>query len=200
MQEIVNDILTWAWFSAPHGYNFNGFLVCHAAGNICIDPVEPSDEVLDELARRGVSRIPLTNRNHVRASNRIRARTGARTAIHPADAAHARGQGAELDDDLRIGEKCGPLMVVGAPGKSSGEVALHWPERRILFVGDCIIGNPPGKCGLLRESVMDDPRRLRTSVRSLLALDFDALLVGDGVPILNGAKEKLKDLADTFGD
>ncbi len=200
MQEIVNDILTWAWFSAPHGYNFNGFLVCHAAGNICIDPVEPSDEVLDELARRGVSRIPLTNRNHVRASNRIRARTGARTAIHPADAAHARGQGAELDDDLRIGEKCGPLMVVGAPGKSSGEVALHWPERRILFVGDCIIGNPPGKCGLLRESVMDDPRRLRTSVRSLLALDFDALLVGDGVPILNGAKEKLKELADTFGD
>ncbi len=200
MQEIVNDILTWAWFSEPHGYNFNGFLVRHAAGNICIDPVEPTDEVLDELARCGVSRILLTNRNHVRASNRIRARTGARTAIHPDDAAHARGQGAELDDDLRIGEKCGPLVVVGAPGKSPGEVALHWPERRILFVGDCIIGNPPGRCGLLRESVMDDPRRLRDSVRSLLALDFDTLLVGDGMPILHGAKERLKELVDTFGD
>lgn len=200
MQEIVSDILTWAWFSEPHRYNFNGFFLRHAAGNICIDPVEPTDEVLDELARRGVSRILLTNRNHVRASNRIRARTGARTAIHPNDAAHARGQGAELDDDLRIGEKCGPLVVVGTPGKSPGEVALHWPERRILVVGDCIIGNPPGRCGLLRESVMDDPLLLRQSVRNLLVLDFDTLLVGDGMPILHGAKERLKELVDTFGN
>ena len=29
MNEIVTDILTWAWFSAPHGYNFNGYLVRH---------------------------------------------------------------------------------------------------------------------------------------------------------------------------
>jgi len=60
MQEIVPDVFTWQWFSQPHGYNFNGSLVRHAQGNLCIDPVEPSDEVLDELARFGVSRILLT--------------------------------------------------------------------------------------------------------------------------------------------
>ena len=37
------------------------------------------------------------------------------------------------------------------------------------MVGDAIIGNPPGRCALLRERVMDDPARLRASVRALLA-------------------------------
>jgi glyoxylase-like metal-dependent hydrolase (beta-lactamase superfamily II) len=198
MQEIVNDIFTWPWFSQPHGYNFNGFLVRHAGGNLCIDPVEPTQEALEEIAQHGAARILLTNRNHVRAANQMRTRTGARTAIHPDDATYARGQGAELDDELRVGEKIGPLVVVGVPGKSPGEVALHWPERRLLIVGDAVIGNPPGRCGLLRERVMDDPPRLRESVRKLLDLDFDTLLVGDGESVRQGAKERLKELVDNF--
>jgi len=198
MRQILNGIFTWPWFSQPHGYNFNGHLFLHAGGNLCIDPVEPTGEDLAELARHGVSRILLTNRNHSRAANKIRARTGARTAIHPADAPHARSQGAELDHELNLGEKVGPLVVVGVSGKSPGEVALHWPERKILIVGDSVIGNPPGRCGLLPDKVVDDPQRLRESVRGLLGLDFDILLVGDGEPILQNAKERLRELAETF--
>ncbi|HTY56582.1 MAG TPA: MBL fold metallo-hydrolase [Candidatus Binataceae bacterium] len=198
MQEIVPEVFTWPWFSEPHGYNFNGFLLRHPRGNICIDPVEPPEEVLEELARIGVSRILLTNRNHVRAANKVRARTGARTAIHPDDAGHARSQGAELDEGLIVGQSCGPLSVIGVPGKSPGEIALHWSERKILFVGDCVIGKPPGGCGLLAERVMDDPARLRRSLRTLMDVDFDTLLVGDGAPILNGAKQKLAELVASF--
>ncbi|MGO9063079.1 MAG: MBL fold metallo-hydrolase [Candidatus Binataceae bacterium] len=198
MREIVSGVFTWPWFSAPHGYNFNGYLIEDSAGTICIDPVEPDGEALAEITRRGVARIILTNRNHVRAANRIRAATGARVAIHPDDAAYARSQGAELDDELRTGEKIGPLTVVAAPGKSPGEVVLYWPQRRILIAGDAVIGNPPGSCSLLREQVMDDPARLRHSIRELLALDFDTLLVGDGEPILSGAGSKLRELVATF--
>ena len=198
MREVVSGIFTWPWFSEPHGYNFNGYLIRHAGGNLCIDPVEPAEEDLEEIARHGVARIVLTNRNHSRAANKVRAHTGARTAIHPADAPHARSQSAELDDELRIGEKIGPLTVVGVPGKSPGEVALHWPERRILIVGDAVVGDPPGRCKLLPEKVIDDSARLRESVRELLSLDFDTLLVGDGAPILQGAKERLRELVNIF--
>jgi glyoxylase-like metal-dependent hydrolase (beta-lactamase superfamily II) len=198
MREIVKDVLTWPWFSQPHGYNFNGWLLKFPGGNICVDPVEPPPEVLEEIVRTGVSQILLTNRNHSRAANHVRTRTGARTLIHPADAEHARNQQTEVDGELRVGEKIGPLTVVGVPGKSPGEVALHWPERRILFVGDAVIGNPPGHCGLLREQVMDDPPRLRASVKQLLSLDFEFLLVGDGEPILRDAKERLRELVATF--
>ena len=198
MREILNDIYTWPWFSEPHGYNFNGHLVIHAEGNLCIDPVELSEPDLEEIARRGVSRILLTNRNHSRAANKVRARTGARTAIHPADAPHARSQSTEVDYELNVGDRAGPFVVVGVPGKSPGEVALHWPEQKILLVGDAVVGSPPGRCKLLPETVMDDPSRLRASVGALLSLDFDILLVGDGEPILQGAKERLSELVGTF--
>jgi len=198
VETILADIFTWSWFSQPHGYNFNGLLIRHPAGNICVDPVEPDDDVLGDLVREGVSQILITYRNHVRAANRIRERTGARTLIHPADARHAASQGAIIDGELTAGAQFGPLTVVEAAGKSPGEVALLWPERRILIVGDAVIGNPPGKCGLLRASVIDDLRRLQASVRGFLGLDFDVLLVGDGVSITHGAKALVSELIATF--
>ena len=199
MREIVPDVFTWSRFSEPHGYDFNGYLIVHADGNLCIDPVLPDDPDLDAIARRGVATILLTNRNHSRASNTIRERTRAPVCIHPDDAPHAREQGTSIDGELRAGDRIGPLDIVGAPGKSPGEVALHWPSRQLLFVGDAVVGNPPGRCALLREKVMDDPQRLRRSVLALLGLDFDALLFGDGVPILRDAKPRLTELVQTFG-
>lgn len=199
MREIVPDVWMWAWLSPPHGYDFNGHLVLHAEGNVCIDPVELTPEAEAKLLEVGVASIVLTNRNHVRAANRVRQLTGARTLIHAADEAYARGQGAEIDAALAPGDVIGPLRVIGVPGKSPGEVALFWPQRRILIVGDAVIGNPPSQLSLLREKVMDDPPRLRASVKALLDDDFDVLLAGDGVSILAGAKAKLAELIGSFG-
>ena len=194
MREILSGILTWPWFSARHGYDFNGWLVRHPQGNLCIDPAEMSNEVLEELSAEGVARVLLTNRNHFRASMRVKERTGARIAIHPADAAFARGKGTTVDDELRPGDRAGPLAVVDAQGKSPGEVALHWPERRILFVGDACVGKPPGECALLPDAVIDDKRALIESLRRLAMLEFDALLVGDGAPVLEAGRCALKRL------
>ncbi len=198
METILGDVLTWSWFSEPHGYNFNGLLIPGPDNNICIDPVEPNEAVLSELVRRGVSRILLTNRNHVRAANKIRERTGARCYIHPEDAAYAKAQGAVIDGELHEGEKIGPLEVIGVSGKSPGEVAFLWPARKILIVGDAVVGNPPGQLSLLRERVMDDPARLRRSVQQLLALEFDTILVGDGVSVFANAKQRLQELVNSF--
>jgi len=194
----VDGIVRWSWLSPPHGYDFNGWLVRHPDGNLCVDPVEPGDDVLAFLAREGVARIVLTNRNHTRRAALVRERTGAPIAIHPADAAHARAQGTTIDAELRVGERVGPFVVVGVPGKSPGEVALHDPARRLLIVGDAVVGSPAGRLSLLREQVMDDPARLRASVRALVALDLDVLLPGDGVPIVGGAGAPLRDLVASF--
>ena len=153
---------------------------------------------MSELVRIGVSRILLTNRNHVRAANRVRERTGARCYIHPDDAAYAKKQGAVIDGELRAREEIGPLQVIRVSGKSPGEVAFLWPARRCLIVGDAVVGEPPGRLKLLRENVMDDPARLRRSVQRLLALDFDTILVGDGVSVIGGAKQRLKELVASF--
>jgi glyoxylase-like metal-dependent hydrolase (beta-lactamase superfamily II) len=198
MREVVPGILAWRWLSEPHGYHFTGHLARHPAGNVCIDPVEPSEDVLDALVGDGVARIVLTNRNHTRRAALVRERTGAPIAIHAADAAHARRQGTPIDATLAPGERVGPFTVVGVPGKSPGEIALHWPERRLLVVGDAVIGNPPGRLALLPERVMDDPAELRRSVRALLALDVDVLLAGDGESIVGDAGARLRELVTSF--
>jgi len=195
MNEILPGILTWPWFSERHGYDFNGYLVRHPSGNVCIDPVEMSDAVLEELAAEGVASIALTNRNHFRASMKVRARTSAKVVIHPADAAFAHERGVVIDGALADGGSVGPFTVVGAPGKSPGEVAFHWPARRLLIIGDACVGKPPGSCALLSLAVIDDLPLLRESLRKLAQLDFDALLLGDGASILTGGREALAALA-----
>jgi len=194
MREILPGVLTWPWFSVRHGYDFNGWLVRHPEGNLCIDPVEMTDEVLDELGREGVAQVLITNRNHFRSSMRVKERTGARIAIHPADAVFARDRGTAIDGELQPGQRVGPFTVVAAPGKSPGEVALHWPERRILFVGDACVGKPPGECALLPDAVIEDKRGLIDSLRRLSKLEFDALLVGDGAPIPTAGRAALERL------
>ena len=198
MRELLPNIFAWTWFSEPHGYNFNGTLVLSESGNLCIDPVPPNETVLERLQREGVAQILITNRNHARAANRVAERTGAPIAIHPADAAHARKQEAHIDAALELGQKIGPFTVVGVPGKSPGEIALHDSARRILVVGDAVIGNPAGALSMLPDRVLDDPAQLKQSVRALADLDFDALIVGDGVSILQGAKDRLEELVKTF--
>lgn len=198
MRELLEDVFTWSRLSEPHGYDFNGYFLRHESGNIVVDPVEPEPDDLNRLAEEGVQEILLTNRNHSRAANVVREATGAQTLIHRSDADHAQRQGCTIDEAMSVGEFHGPLQILPAKGKSPGEIALHWPERRILVLGDAAIGNPPGKLSLLPEEKLDEPERLRESLRTLLDVDFDILLLGDGVPILSDAKARLEELVASF--
>lgn len=199
MRELVPGILTWPSYSPRFGYDFNGFLVRRPDGNLCIDPVEPTDDDLATLTREGIARILITNRNHYRAAARLRETTGARVAVHAADAGFVRDHGVTVDDALAHGERVGPFAVVSAAGKSAGEVALHWPDKRILVIGDACIGNPPGRLSLLPPAVIDAPDELRRSLQRLAAeLDFDTLLLADGESIRTGARAALQRLVATF--
>jgi len=199
MREIVPGILTWPSYSARFGYDFNGFLVRRPDGNLVVDPVDPSEDDLAAITREGVARIVLTNRNHFRAAARLREHTGARVAVHPADAAFVRDKGVPVDDALTHGERIGPFVVVPAPGKSPGEIALHWPDKRILVVGDACVGTPPGGLSLLPPAVIDAPDELRRSLRRIAAeLDFDTLLLADGESVLRGGRAALQRLVATF--
>jgi len=198
MKEIVPGIFTWPWFSERHGYDFNGYLIRLPGGNLAVDPVEMCDEVVEELVREGVRRIVLTNRNHYRAAGKLKARTGASVAVHPADAEFVRRNSVAVDEELSQDQTIGPLTVVDAHGKSPGEIALHWPERKLLLVGDACVGKTPGALSLLPPKVIDDLAALQESIRRLAKLEVDAVLVGDGTCVLRGGSEALRALAETF--
>ncbi len=214
LREIVPGVLTWPWFSERHGYDFNGYLLRHSGGGVAVDPVEMSDAVLDELAREGVQRIILTNRNHFRAAAKLRERTGARVSVHPADGEFVKANGVAPDDELKFGDtilnsehpsRAGELSmaspnftVVDAHGKSPGEIALWDAQRSILLVGDACVGKPPGALKLLSPKVIDDLPALQESLRRLAALEPQIILVGDGACILENAAAALRALVGSF--
>jgi glyoxylase-like metal-dependent hydrolase (beta-lactamase superfamily II) len=164
-----------------------------------VDPVEMSDADLQALAQQGVARIVLTNRNHFRAAAKVKERTGAVVHVHPADAEFVRAKGTPVDAAIESGQRIGPFVAIDAPGKSPGEIALHWPERRLLLVGDACVGKPPGALALLPAQVIDDlPQLQRTLRRIAETVDFETLLVGDGAPLLSGGRDALRRLVAAF--
>jgi glyoxylase-like metal-dependent hydrolase (beta-lactamase superfamily II) len=101
-----------------------------------------------------------------------------------------------IDRELRDGDTlpaAGGLRVVHAPGHTPGHIALHAPDRRVLFAGDAF-GNWLGLRRPMASSSHDMPQAER-SIRLLAQLDFDHALPGHGRPILNHAGEKIAEWA-----
>jgi glyoxylase-like metal-dependent hydrolase (beta-lactamase superfamily II) len=182
MREIVPGIFEWPWFAERFRYDFHGYYLPEF--KLAIDPVAFPDSL------SAVETIAITNRNHFREAQKLKDKTGARVLVHPADRAFVESKDVVVDGDLP--ERVGPFTVVPAPGKSPGEVALHWPERRLLLIGDACVGPSPGVLGLLPDAVIDDKPRLLDSLRALAALDVETILLCDGhIPQTRAALETL---------
>jgi glyoxylase-like metal-dependent hydrolase (beta-lactamase superfamily II) len=201
MHEILPRIFTWGSTYEDRPWDLNGYALVLDESAILIDPPapEPADWPKFE-ALRPISRIILTNRDHVRDAELFRQRFGARLVACTDEVA----QFAPVVIDELVGEEdriAGVLRIIHLPGKSPGEIGLLLAreEGGVLFLGDAIIGNPPGSLGLIPEQKLDDPTLLRHSLRKLLDYDFDVLLFCDGKPLLTGGKQAVEEFVNKIG-
>ena len=165
-----------------------------------VDPPAPEEDDWTNFdAWKQTAKIILTNRDHVRDTNLFRTRYGARlvagmdevTQLAPLAIDEPVCEGDVLADSLR---------VIHLPGKSPGEIGLYFDPAHhaisrelggILLLGDAIIGYPPGALGLIPEHKLDNPAKLKQSLRKVLDYDFDVLLLCDGQSVLSGGKLKV---------
>ncbi len=201
MKEIAfENFYSWSIFSQERQIDFNGHLWVRDEGNVLIDPVpmEGADlEQFDQLG--GAAWIVLTNRDHEREAVFFQNRSGARIAVHRADAdllVHPHDR--LLDDGEEI--VSGLQVVHLAHGKSPGEIALYWPALELVLSGDLVVGAPLGRLTLLPDAKLADPPGAALGLRKLLQLDFDALLVGDGHSVLYDARRLLLECLEERSD
>lgn len=192
MREILPDIYQWAWFSADKGLDFNGHYIVEGSEAFLVDPPpfgEGDEEAISRLGAPGT--IVVTNRHHGRRAEECRAKFGARLLVPALDAGFFS---TPYDGTYAAGDRlpCGFVAVGVAGSKSPGETALHDPVRKILLLGDALIGKPPGEMSLLPPDKFPDVTKARDGIRALLSLDFTVLLVGDGVSILSEGKEAVR--------
>lgn len=188
MIRLDEGIYTWSRFDRERRCNFNGFLLRADGGCVVVDPVpmEPDDKAYFEALGVSPEAVVVTNRNHLRDS-----------ASWPAPLALCEAEAGEVDVKprrlLRPGDTVGPgLEVIGLPGKSPGEIGLFWKSRRVLLLGDALIG-PGGRLKTVPDPKIDDKARLIRSLKTLPALDFDILLLADGDPVMAGAKKAVEE-------
>ena len=199
MNEIVKGVYIWSVFSEEKKLNFNGYFIPtqHPLfGNVVIDPPLVSDLDLAQMETLGsVQQILITNRNHIRWSCELRVKFNAEIRMNSADA-----QSEDMISDHNFGDGdmlAGFLKAVVIPdNKSPGETALYWEEKKILFLGDALIGKPPGDVSLLPPEKYADIEKARAGIQVLDDLNFDSLLMGDGDPIVTGGKKAIERFFD----
>lgn len=192
MKQLLDGVWTWSVFDEARQVDFNGYFVDTGTARALIDPVPWGDEVDAALERLGPpTDVIITNKDHRRAAARARARFGAAVVVHALDRPllDVPADRAVVDGDV----VAGALRVVHLPDqKSPGEMALLWPARRVLFLGDALWGKPAGRLTMLPPAKYADPAAARAGLRRLGALDVDAVLMGDGAPILAGGGAVLR--------
>ena len=192
MDEILKDVYTWSVYSEEKKLKFNGhFIVSQHPlfGNVIIDPPQANDSDLEQMESLGfVQHIIITNRDHIRRSEEFQQKFGADIHINTND---ITGSAMVSDRNFNHGDMiAGFLQAVVIPdNKSPGETALFWADREILFLGDALIGKPPGIVTLLPEEKYDDIVKAKAGIRILQNLNFKHLLLGDGESILRKGKE-----------
>jgi len=105
---------------------------------------------------------------------------------------HARSAG-ELAK--RYDAVCGnpPAGVIALPIPSVDETIYWLPERHALVPGDTLFGTAAGGVVICPEGWLEDdtPAVLRASLRSLLELPVERILVSHGEPVLTGGHAAL---------
>jgi len=199
------------------GSNANSYLVEESDGTlILIDAGMQADgkRILEFITSKmnrkpsEVKTIVVTHCHvdHTRGLAAIKAATGAKVAVHEADADFVSGKkrypspgGAmgfafsmtspffkttpvEPDIVLKEGDTIGRLAVFHTPGHTPGSISLYDGQDRVLFVGDTArfmkgrLEGPPPRF----TPHMD---QAKTSIERLSSLDFEVMLSGHGEPL-----------------
>jgi len=198
MKEILPDIYTWHEFSEEKQLNFNGYLYISGKESVLIDPPGMTKQDFSELenlvgenSAHPLKTILLTNVHHERECDEFRKKFSTSVWINEKDSAGLEGT---ADKTFADGDElpCGLITFQIENQKSPGESAFFLKDRGIMFIGDALIGKVPGKLNMLTPDKYRDPVLAKNELNKLLNFEFKILLVGDGAPILNNAKEAVK--------
>ncbi len=208
----------------------NVYLVTTEEGTAIIDTGLPGNEkkLLGYAAKVGVqpaqiSLIVLTHADidHSGSAAKLKASTGAKLAVHAADAPRVAGEmklkevkgGMGLlmgvvspfmrftpvkpDLLLKESDTVLGLSVVHTPGHTDGSISLY-KEGAVLFVGDALRTDSEGKPMLPPAGFTADMDLAKESIRKVSALSYGLLLPGHGAPGRGGSASLAAFVASGF--
>ena len=158
--------------------------------------------------------------DHVGNASDLKKRSGAKVAIHEADADYVAGRKTppvprgvmgmivkvlipllfgsrpvEPDIKLKDGDTISGLTTIHTPGHTPGSICLFDPASKILFVGDLVRFNGSK---IEMGPLPLDTHKIQQSINKIAALDFDIMLSGHGIPLRPDASAKVGEFATSL--
>jgi glyoxylase-like metal-dependent hydrolase (beta-lactamase superfamily II) len=196
MDEVLDGVFHW---KAVHP-RIKIEVGCHfvAGSGTAIDPLLPA-EGIEWFEGRGVQRVVLSNRHHLRHAPEIAERFGCPILCH--EAGLHEFEGGPQVDGFAFGDRlAGDVVAL--------EMDAICPEDTVLRIeggggallfADSLINH--GEVGFVPDNLIgEDPeavkRRVRERAAALLDEEFEHLLFAHGDPLIGGGREALRAIAD----
>lgn len=198
ISEVLPGILHWSGRHPSHGAVVHSHYLTEQ--RVAIDPIA-IDGLVPALERAGgVEQVFLTNRHHLRGSEDLVAAFGAALRCPRPGLHEFEGPDAPAVVGYGWGEELAPGVtshVVGSLAPDDGALHISVGPGALAFA-DAIVADDQG-LGFVPDSLMDDPEATKAgilgSVRGMLELEFDAVLMAHGPPIPAGAHQVLASFA-----
>lgn len=191
VREVMPGVWQWECFSPEHKVELTSNAVSAEGVLYIFDPIDLALAARKTfLVDKSALRFVLTNDNHERA---------VRQWLNAVNA--PLWNSAEFDlaglsaNHWPVGVvSWGPWEVFPLPGGAVGEVALRWRERSLVVLGDAVFNLPKYGFNVLPEKYCRDQVKLKQSLMALTEEAFETVLFAHGVPILQGASSKIREL------
>jgi hypothetical protein len=193
MQEVLDGVFQW---KAVHP-KIQIEVGCHfvAGSGTAIDPLLP-EEGIEWFDERGVERIVLSNRHHLRHAPEIAERFGCPILCH--EAGLHEFEGGPAVEGFAFGDRLAADVValeMDAICPEDTVLRIEAGDGALLFA-DSLINY--GGIGFVPDHHLgDDPEAIKARIREkaapLLDEDFEHLLFAHGEPLIGGGREALRD-------
>ena len=163
-------------------------------GLYLVDPILlPPDDVRALGSEREIAGIVVTNANHARSAAAHSETFAAPIFAHRDTFPELKG--GELKEVQDGSVVRGDLEIIEIPGAAAGEIAIYAAaDGGTIIVGDALINFEPYGFTFLPAKYCENQKRMRTSLRKLLAHPAGRLLFAHGMPILKEATARLREL------
>jgi glyoxylase-like metal-dependent hydrolase (beta-lactamase superfamily II) len=195
MEEIVDGVFHWKAMHPRIGVEVG----CHfvAASGTAIDPLLP-EEGIEWFDERGVRRIVLSTRHHLRHAPQLAERFGCPILCHESGL-YEFEDGPEVEG-FAFGDRLADVVALEMDAISPDDTTLRIEAGvGALLFADSLIHH--GTVGFVSDGLIgDDPegvkRRIRERCESLLEERFEHLLFAHGDPLLGRGREALRGVAE----
>src|SRR3954453_14209256 len=194
MREILPGVIHWTAKHPKIGIEVSSYWL--PPERAVLNPVLPPDG-LRAFGAEPPEAVLLTNRHHLRDSEQFG------VPIHaPAVGLH------EFTPEQHVrGYHDGDEVVPGVTARHIGalsddEFALVIPRARAVAIADGVVRDGDSPLAFVPDQYMGDPEKDKRGLREAFAklvdeVDFDALLLAHGDPVVTGAREQLRAFASS---